>query len=677
MKSLHQIYSELQAETLHVGNRTAAIAALDLLASLHDLLLVALDLDAPKFALAYPQDHVPIIARPVFKGEVRRYRMFRNTILDCQMIADPGDVDGAPWSSLRRVVRLCLWVGDNTIYGVTSVLPAGITPADVTRDLALSIDMTLEGTKRTWFRRGLSILDDLHDHELARRTGLLPTERIGRFPKMTDHAAIEPLPPTLRALRDAAQRPARNAIDSLWRLAVVAGVFRRGEDPSLDDLCRRYPDVANLDPSKFGLALDERARRSYLTGLAGALVAAGCTDPRVSPPGAAWRALKRSVRAVGGKPQRLDVVAAAAMRDGLGPGDLAPAWFAKRLVQPQLATSAFRIGAVLLDALRDDDRVPQALLPAEPTGVKRLRRLRGSPKPPPAPRPKKEVALWMVAWIDLFAAARTRGYNSRRLHPLYALKTRAIAAEVGPRHLAVDWIVALMNRETSQNRSAIYGAMRLLDEFCDCPDLAPLAPDIKLTEAVVAERRDRRPLAPEMMAELNETLERMGAGHSTHRGAAAAVKALVEVSEDRRDLGQLLGQDLGELDWGPFQNRAEAYILVLDRLRTFRQLPWTEEWMALQRVVVSAGVPMSQNPVPRLLSYVKGREPHQLDASWAAETDRNLRSTLLNPPHGRADLALTFANNIGRLDALHDIDAVATSGLLPPRISAYRARQGT
>ena len=676
MKSLHHIHSALQAETLQVGNRTAAMAALDLLATLHDRPLAALDLEAPKFALAYPRDRVPDIARPAFKGGLQRYRMFRNTILDCQMIADPGDVDGAPWSSLRRVARLCLSAGENPIYGVTSVLPEGITPADVTRDFALSIDMTLEGTKRTRFRRGLRIVDDLHDHDLARRTGLLPPERFGRLPKATDLAAMEPLPPKLRALRDAAPRSTRNAIHFFWRLAVVAGVFRQSEDPSLHDLCRRYPDVATLDPSEFGLALHERKRRIYLTDVAGAMAAAGCRDPRVSPPGAAWRALKRAVRAVGAKPERLNVVAAAAMRDGLGPADLTSAWFAKRLAQPQqMATSAFRMDAVLLDAFRGDDRIPQALLPAEPTAVKRLRRPRGAPKPPPAPRPKTEGALWVVAWIDLFAAARAHGYSSRRLHPLYALKTRAIAAELGPRHVTVGWIVALMNTETCRNRSAIFRAMRLLDEFRDSPDLAPFAPKEKLTEKVVADRRDRPPLSSTMMADLNETLEAMGAANSTRREAAAAVKALVEVSEDRLDLGQLLGQELGELDWGPFKARAKAYILVLDRLRTFRQLPWTEKWMALQRVVVEAGVPMSQNPVPRLLPYAKGREPHQLDTSWAAIIDRNLRSTLQNPPHGRADLALTFTNHICRLDALHDIGAVATSGLLPPRIGAYRTRQ--
>jgi hypothetical protein len=111
---------------------------------------------------------------------------------------------------------------------------------------------------------------------------------------------------------------------------------------------------------------------------------------------------------------------------------------------------------------------------------------------------------------------------------------------------------------------------------------------------------------------------------------------------------------------------------VLGRLQVFGDLPWTDGWRALQRAVVAADVPMRDNPLPRLLPYAQGREPVDLDAAWASESDRALRSTLLHPPHGRADLALAFANNVVRLDRLHDHAGVAGSGLLPPRIGTYR-----
>jgi hypothetical protein len=676
MISLHDIHTALQAGTLRTDNPVAAIAALDVLVSLHDLPLSALDLDAPKFARAFPQNRVPEIARPVFKGEVVRYRMFRNTILDCQMIADPGNVDDAPWNSLRRLVRLCLGAGENTIYSLVAFLPNGVMPGDLSRDLALSTDSTLGRPERARFRRGLSILDALHEHELARASGLLPAERIGWLPRVNDHAILEPLPPALRALRDGAPTHARGAVGFLWRLAVAAGVFQRCEDPTLEDLGRRYSDLVSLDPAQFELVLSDRSMRLYARHFVHALVAAGCDDPRASSSAAAWRELKALTRAAGFRTARLDEVAKAALCEDLEPGALTPSWFAEGLARhDRQRAQVFRAGAYLLDALRDDDRVPQRLLPVEPTGVKRLRRPKGSPKPTPAPRPSKVVAPTDAAWMTLFAAARAQGYDDERLHPLYTLKRLAIASELAPRELTVEWLVGVLNREVAPKRSAIYASTRLLDEFVDHPAVGLMVPDAKMADAVMAKRRDRQPLPKQVAAELGETLAVMGAGDSTRREADAALKALVEVSGTSSDLDELLRQDFVHLDWGPFAGRAKGYKLALDRLRVFRELPWTDGWRALQRVVIAAGVPMSQNPVPRLLPYAKGREPFQLDTPWAAETDRTLRSTLLNPPHGRADLALTFASNIRRLDALHGIGAVAASGLLPPQIEAYRARR--
>jgi hypothetical protein len=111
---------------------------------------------------------------------------------------------------------------------------------------------------------------------------------------------------------------------------------------------------------------------------------------------------------------------------------------------------------------------------------------------------------------------------------------------------------------------------------------------------------------------------------------------------------------------------------VLGRLPVFRDLPWTDGWRALQRAVVAVDVPMRDNPRPRLLTCAQGREPVDLDAAWAPEIDRALRSTLLHPPHGRADLALAFAKNVLRLGRLCDNAGVAGSGLLPARIGTCR-----
>jgi hypothetical protein len=674
MTSLHDLYDALKSGTLHPENPTAAIAALDLVSHLYDLPLAALEFEAPRFAEVFPRDEIPEIARPIFKGERMRYRAFRNAILDCQMLAAPGDVDGEPRHSLVRVGRLCLGKGSNALYAVTRSLPPGVSPCAMTREFALSIDVSLEGGQKAWFRQGLGALDSLHGYDLARRSGLLLPARIGRLPTVRDHAQLEPLPGTLLALRGAASRPTQNAIDYLWRLAVAGGVFRRGDDPSPAEVAGRFLDIARLDPEAHGLSLSDRARAKYLHKFAQSLVAAGCADPRLSTSRVAWRRLKVAVRDAGIDPERLRGVARPAVLADLGPQDVTPEWCEKTLAGlDRMGANAFRTSAYLLDALHGDNRIPASLLPAKTTGLTRLLRPRGSPKPPPAPRPE---APSVTEWRRLFAEARAKGFDDRALGPLSTLRVRAIDASLAPRDLSVDWIVDLLNREALRNRAAIYASTRLLDEFAAHPGLAKLVPTMRMASDVVAERRDRRPLHDDMLAELTETMDWMGMSASGRREAAAATMALAEVSGNRPNLDALLAQDLDAFDWSPFAGRAAAYKLVLDRVRVFRGLPWSDGWRALQRAVVAAGVPMRENPVPRLLPYARGREPVDLDAAWAAETDRTFRSTLVHPPHGRADLAITFANNVGRLDRLHDQAEVAGSGLLPSRIGDYRPKSG-
>jgi hypothetical protein len=674
MTSLHEIYIALQDGSLRHANPQAAIAALDLVSHFHGLPLAMLDLDAPKFALAFPRNQVPDFAQPVFGREVPRYRQFRNTVLDCQMLAGPGDVDSSGWFSLQRVARLCLGDAARALSGVMSIISGNTEPWELDRGLALSIHKDLVGSPRSAFRHGLSLIDRLHDFDLARKSGLLPAERIGRLPTRKDHAGLEPLPATLRALRDASPRPTQNAIDFLWRLAVAADVFRRGEDPSLEAFARRLPELARLDPACHGLALSGKTLNGYYQRLVRALVSAGCPDPRVTSPRASWRRLHKAAAAAGVNPAELYPVSSRAVRDGLGPGDVTPAWFAQTCAMlDRTGSHLFCRAAVAFDALLGGSGIPPELLPAEPSGMTRARRRRGTPAPPPAPRPAKVLDSWVEAWGQLFAAARAEGFDEASLHPLYRLRAQAIRARLAPCDLTVDWIVDLLDQDSAGLSSVIYASTRLLDRFAGRARLRDLVPREKLAAEVYARRHDRRPLTKPLEAALEETLDLMGARGSYRREAAAALKALVEVSGTYSKLDKLLRRRFDAFDWSPFGDRAKAYILVLTRMRDFRNLPWSDNWRALQRTIVGAGVPMAENPIPKLLPYAGGIEPSQLDASWARETDRKLRSTVLQPPHGRADLAGTFANNVRRLDRLQDIAEVAASGLLPPRIGTYRA----
>jgi len=80
----------------------------------------------------------------------------------------------------------------------------------------------------------------------------------------------------------------------------------------------------------------------------------------------------------------------------------------------------------------------------------------------------------------------------------------------------------------------------------------------------------------------------------------------------------------------------------------------------------------STNPVPKILSWNPGTAPSSVTKEWAQHLDRELRSSLENPPYGRADLALTLAGHVKAFDALHDIPEVTETALLPPRIGPIR-----
>jgi hypothetical protein len=146
----------------------------------------------------------------------------------------------------------------------------------------------------------------------------------------------------------------------------------------------------------------------------------------------------------------------------------------------------------------------------------------------------------------------------------------------------------------------------------------------------------------------------------------------LEPKQTASDLNDLLDLAFDELDWGKFSNRSASHIKVLSRVRYLAQLPWTPIWSKLQTTVLDAGITTRENPVPALLAFADGRSPQSLDLRWAQDVDRKLRRTTPDQPHGRADLALTFARNVGRLDDLHSQPLFAAPHHLPPAIGTIR-----
>lgn len=95
-------------------------------------------------------------------------------------------------------------------------------------------------------------------------------------------------------------------------------------------------------------------------------------QPRKNPAQRAWSDLAAAVRRAGRKPDSLSLIARQAKTEGLAPPDLTPAWVAGLLAQtPEAKLKATRSACYLLDELRDDARIPAALLPRVGTGVPR------------------------------------------------------------------------------------------------------------------------------------------------------------------------------------------------------------------------------------------------------------------------------------------------------------------
>lgn len=666
-----------------LGDPFAHLTALALLTTIIRLPLFAIDLPAPGFSARFTKHSMPPEAKAVFGKELGKYRTWRRLLLDCQLLATGKAVDADPWDSLRRLARLVLSrQAANNIYNASARLPAGLAPWQIDRELVLKVDAALPDERRAAFRAGLRIIDKLHGVELARASGLLPSVKIGLLPKPTAHEMHIPLPTQLQRLFAAAPQPVRSAIPFVWRLAVAGGVFKSVDDTAPRDLVAppQFQRLLALDPRHFGfMRPSAKTYRVYLYRIARHVDPLAGASPEADPVVAPWQELFRCAERAGAAQTRiagLRAVSRIAIEERLPPGGLTAEWCQERLArQGPTGVRCFRYGCYLLDDLADDPAVPSVLLPAEPTGVERIRGPQGAGKATTASvaaAPSKTYADPVeAAWVGLFAAARAVKIDKQRLHPLYTLKVHAVTGGIAPCAVDTAFLVNLTQQTDHRTAAKLNASARLLDALQQVPSLRPLLPTSPIGD-LPDRRRNAAPLSSLVAAELETLLDLQGAAPSTRRAAGIAVRTLAEQHHAATSLDELIALDLDAIDWGGQVGQAPRYIKSMRGLRQFRLLPWTPPWGALQAAVVAAGVGMAENPVPALLAQAQGRRPQDLDLAWARAIDNQLRRPNSLSKHGRADLALTFARNVARLDALHIVPALADSGVLPPRIGPIR-----
>lgn len=507
----------------------AAQTALSMLPSIVRLPLMLIHYPRGGFSMAFPKETIPEIAAPMFGRNLRRYRVWRNLILDCEMLVAPGQVDTDPWDSVRRLARLLLGKPHASgLYHLSARCPDVVPPWALDRVIASSIDEGLTSSERNSFRNALRVLDLLRDHEIARRSQLLPIESIGRLQRPGAHTTHAPLPTRLEE-ETAGSRELHRWVSAIWRVGMRSGVLRSTDNPGVQDMIRpaTYRALRGLDPKDVGITSPGRAAfKGYVRRLAMAVDPDGAWkhSEQADLVEASWRRLRRSAIDCGVSASRADLltrISRVAKSEGLSPADMSPRWFLdflSGLVAEDLGLA--RRACYLLDDLRDTPGFPGDLLPPEPTGVVRLAKLEQQKRTEEAATGARlgvsQKGPIEQAWVNLFAGARQAGIDEDRLHPLYALKRAALHHDLLPQDLVRRAVVGFFGSATGSEASKIRMSAKLLDDLRCIAGLADVLPG-----EAIGWIADRRRSAGEVASGISEELEK----HLCFQGGSTAPSA--------------------------------------------------------------------------------------------------------------------------------------------------------
>jgi len=455
------------------------------------------------------------------------------------------------------------------------------------------------------------------------------------------------------------------ALDYLNRLCLAAGRLN-GKSDTLEDLRRSLPNLP--EPSSLGIPpIRAITLRGYETRLLRAL---GGPNPHMSEAEQAWHDLRAAARKAGCTTSEIWTIGKPAASRGILPSRITAADVEDimRSYKVNSMPAACRKGCEQFDALRG--MVPRSSLPLEPLGIRHIPRRTAVPLPEPTKANEAQERA-KRGWKDLYAAFRAQGWThskvSRNISPL---KARCVNAGYAPDDLTPNVFKAIEAGTSEANRLQIRNAARHLRALShDDPRYAvfcqslPNVPTCRMDGGV-----------PKRCAtELEELLNFMNVAASTRRGYRRAVGVFAEaLGRPDISLTELLQRDVPDCTLGSHEPRRKVHSGKLRSLREFQDLPWTKAWRELQSVVVASGVGAKDNPVPKVLAWRPGTEPSGVTLDWARKLDREFRSTLHNPPHGRADIAKALARHLAAFDKLHDLPRVETSGLLPPRVGSIR-----
>ncbi len=658
LSELHTAIEAGRGPDLNNDQSFATLVAIEHLARIEGIPVSALDFSAPQFGAKFAYQCSGL--GELWPGRTQ-YLAWRNLILNAQMRFMPGDVDADPWASLSRAERLWKDRRSATLSGLYSRLPPDTHPRGVTDALLAQIQEGMTLTVPPPFRAGVNAFRQLFRNDLALRTGLLPKVCPNPLPGIRDHQLHSSLSPEINAWRNSlSDREVILALDYLNRLAIAGGRLN-GKTDTLEDLRVALCDLPA--PEEVDIpSITGRTLRIYVNQVRHTL---GGPDPRKTPAEQAWADLRAAARTAGCETSFLWALGKPAATRGLFPTGISENVALELMGSYENASmwSHFRRGCEQFDALRG--KIPPDLLPPSPLGIQcPPRRSPRALKPVLPPDPTK------TSWGELYARLRGHGWKPSQLSNLSYLRVRATAAGIAPNDLNQSF-TDILDREatdvTDRNRlrAAVLGITALSKDlaFSDLPNLSPPG-YTKFTHGGASEKaRD----------ELEELMEFMHAAATTRRSFRVAIGVLTDaMGRPDISLTEIFEADPDAYDFGAHEPRRKVHVNKIRNLRDFHDLAWTPAWRKLQQLVVGTGMTAQLNPVPKVLSWNPGGDPRSLTKEWAQRFDLELRSTLKNPPHGRADLAITLARHLSAFDALQDIPAVAGSRLLPPKIGPIR-----
>ncbi|OOY03960.1 hypothetical protein BMI87_13520 [Thioclava sp. F28-4] len=615
----------------------------------------------------FPANKIPASAQRIFKCELTRYQSWRRRILDLQFLSSGEVVDTDPIVALQRLARLEIseWA-INPFYVLRKIIPDGVNPGQIDRDLAIQINARLSGGERMYFRSACRVLDRLQGSTLAKGTGLLPDETIGPLPRAKDHRANAPMPERLEQEYQDAPASVRMALAFVYRVAVLCELCEASANISPKELLteQTLKALRGIEPAELGFDRpSKKTLEDYLNRLIRhfSIPDVGRSQYAETAEAKAWSEFRRELsnRDMTSLKSRIETVSKLAISHGLAPHELTPAWFARTCISLEgYIVAHFRTGAFAIDALFEHEDFPRELLPEQPSGfVKHMPAHREKDKSAAVAKSARRADPVLGRWASFFEKLRQVGFTENELNMLSAVRAVAVNRGIPPRTVDRDFLIELLDTVPTRQRARVHGAARAMDRAAGFIELATYRPE-ELVGPLPDGRSSFEELPAGLSTELDQLVARIGYGDSTKRSVKAAAKALFRSSAANGlsrtpSVAELLSRDFGTLaSSSKTQAQAPRYERTLIALRDFIDLPWTESWRQLYAAAKDAGCAPARNPVPCLMEYAGDRSPEQLNVHWVQSVERKLRRPNELSVHGRADLAKTFLANVQRLEDL-------------------------